>query len=42
MLGPVEGVTGGLMGGLYTALFFAFVSRVYAARHRGEFYDAGD
>jgi hypothetical protein len=42
MLGPVEGLTGGLMGGLSTALFFAFLSRVYAVRHRGEFHDAGD
>jgi hypothetical protein len=36
MLGPVEGMTGGLMSGLSTAVFFAFVSRVHLARHRGE------
>ena len=42
MLGPVEGVTGGLMCGLSTALFFAFVSRVYVARHRGDSPLAGE
>ena len=36
MLGPVEGVTGGLMGGLSTALMFAFIGRLYSAKHRGE------
>ena len=36
VLGPVEGMTGGLMSGLSTAVFFAFVSRIYLARHRGE------
>ena len=32
MLGPVEGLTGILMCGLSTGLFFAVVSRVYASR----------
>ena len=34
MLGPVEGLVGILMCGLSTALFFAFLSRVYGAKHR--------
>ena len=34
MLGPVEGLVGILMCGLSTAVFFAFVSRVYGARHQ--------
>jgi len=32
MLGPVEALTGILMCGLSTGLFFAVVSRIYAAR----------
>jgi hypothetical protein len=32
MLGPVEGLTGILMWGLSTSLFFAVVSRIYASR----------
>jgi len=34
MLGPVEGLVGILMCGLSTALFFAFLSRVYGAKHK--------
>ena len=36
VLAPVEGVTGTVMCGLSTALFFAFLSRIYSARHRAE------
>jgi|SRR5687768_8618683 len=32
MLGPIEGMTGILMGGLSAGLFFATVSRIYAPR----------
>jgi hypothetical protein len=34
MLGPVEGLVGILMCGLSTALFLAFLSRVYGAKYR--------
>jgi hypothetical protein len=33
LLGPLEGLVGILMCGLSTALFFAFLSRIYGARH---------
>ena len=36
MLGPVEGLTGILMCGLSTGLFFAVLSRVLGARFRAE------
>jgi hypothetical protein len=36
VLAPIEGVTGTVMCGLSTALFFAFLSRIYSARHRAE------
>jgi hypothetical protein len=36
MLGPVEGLTGILMCGLSTGLFFAFVSKVFEFRFRAE------
>jgi hypothetical protein len=36
MLGPVEGLTGILMCGLSTGLFFAVLSRVFGARFRTE------
>ena len=36
MLAPVEGLTGILMCGLSTGLFFAVVSRIYAARAKTE------
>jgi voltage-gated potassium channel len=36
VLAPVEGLTGTMMCGLSTALFFAFLSRIYSARHRAE------
>jgi hypothetical protein len=32
MLGPIEGMTGILMGGLSAGLFFATVSRIYSPR----------
>jgi|PlaIllAssembly_1097288.scaffolds.fasta_scaffold267205_2 hypothetical protein len=37
MLGPVEGLVGILMCGLSTALFFAFLGRVYVAKHKIRF-----
>jgi len=36
MLGPVEGLTGILMCGLSTGLFFAVVSRIYAPRFQAK------
>jgi len=36
VLAPVEGVTGTVLCGLSTALFFAFLSRIYWAKHRAE------
>ena len=36
MLGPVEGLTGILMCGLSTGLFFAVLSKVFAGRFRAE------
>lgn len=37
MLGPVEGLTGILMCGLSTGLFFAVVTRIYASRFPDRF-----
>lgn len=36
MLGPIEGLTGGLMVGLSTGFFFAVLSRIYAGQRPGE------
>jgi hypothetical protein len=36
MLGPVEGLTGILMCGLSTGFFFAFLSRIYGAKFKGD------
>jgi hypothetical protein len=39
LLGPLEGLVGILMCGLSTAVFFAFVSRIYGAKHREQLGD---
>jgi hypothetical protein len=36
MLGPVEGLTGTLMCGLSTGFFFAFLSRVFGVKFKGD------
>jgi hypothetical protein len=37
LLGPAEGLTGILMCGLSTGFFFAYVSKLIEAKHKGEF-----
>lgn len=36
MLGPVEGLTGTLMCGLSTGFFFAFLTRVFGVKFKGD------